>query len=514
MQNIYDIDTIGYNDGLGTYTNFQVNNTFYMLAPPYYSTFYNTYLRKALQVYDGYDSHWHSVSAGLVPERLAQSVAQGLTNMLFAHGIDFVGDERDYLFVTDWAKKSHLCEFLKKAHIFSAAGGTAILKLNREGKHLYASAHRIDTFYPEFASDGSILSAKIYFDLVENTNFKTGADDHYGICEERYYNEYGKACVRCSVYRCGGNLQTSVSSRPTEVDENAVKWENLPPRIKQYIKRAYPSILIGKEQYLPFAKSLGLYAIRFTVGIPQIPDMKFGQPLGDIIHTECTQFDQLKYFEKNEVDLARARALIPEEMWNKDDPLYGDRALSDRFYQKISSLGNDDDKITPIQFAMRASDIRTQKENIYRDVAAKLNVSASSVASFLSDGAGAMTATQITSEKTKTATWIANQAEMLSNPINELLSDVMRYYNRLPVTIVFKSEEQTPELDTVKTYTDMFSQGAISPDLFVKKVHRNLTEAQQAREIAFLKERIQLKQMQALQPDEAIPQGNAQREST
>ena len=108
-----------------------------------------------------------------------------------------------------------------------------------------------------------------------------------------------------------------------------------------------------------------------------------------------------------------------------------------------------------------------------------------------------MTATQISAEKTKTATWISNQTEMLSDPINKMLADVMRYYNRLPVSIVFKSEEQTPELETVKTYTDMFAIGAISPELFVRKVHKNLTEAQQNKEIAFLKEKIQLKQMQA-----------------
>ena len=270
-----------------------------MLAPPYYYTFYHTYLRNALKVYDGYDSHWHSVSAGLCPERLAQTVAQGLTNMVFAHGIDFAGDGADYEFATKWAKENNLCEITKRSHIFSQAGGTAILKLNREGQRLYPSAHRIDTFYPEFASDGSILSVKIYFDLVENTNFKNGIEDHYGICEERYFNEDGKACVRCSVYRAGGNVQTSVTSRPLTVGENAVNWENLPPRIKTYIKKLYPSILTGKEQYLPFAVSVGVYAVRFTVGIPQLPDMKFGQPLGDIIHTECSQFDQMKCFEKS-----------------------------------------------------------------------------------------------------------------------------------------------------------------------------------------------------------------------
>ena len=108
-----------------------------------------------------------------------------------------------------------------------------------------------------------------------------------------------------------------------------------------------------------------------------------------------------------------------------------------------------------------------------------------------------MTATQISAEKTKTATWISNQTEMLSDPINKMLADVMRYYNRLPVSIVFKSEEQTPELETVKKYTDKFANGAITREQDVRKVHKNLTEAQQNKEIAFLKEKIQLKQMQA-----------------
>lgn len=58
----------------------------------------------------------------------------------------------------------------------------------------------------------------------------------------------------------------------------------------------------------------------------------------------------MKYFEKNEVDLARARALIPEEMWNKDDPAYGERALSERFYQRVASMNGDNDKIEKYSF--------------------------------------------------------------------------------------------------------------------------------------------------------------------
>ena len=48
--------------------------------------------------------------------------------------------------------------------------------------------------------------------------------------------------------------------------------------------------------------------MKSTDDIPQIPNTPFGQPIGDILFTENFQYDQMKYFEKNEVDLARARA--------------------------------------------------------------------------------------------------------------------------------------------------------------------------------------------------------------
>lgn len=497
MQNVFDIDTVGYNDGLGNYHDFHINNTFYLLAPSYYNTFYTIYLRKCLQIFDGWDAHWHSLASGLVPERLVQSIAKGLTNILFAHGIDFVtASDGDYGYITKWAKETHLYNAIKKGHLFAEAGGTALLKLNRAGQNVYPSAHRIDTFYPEIASDGSILSVKIYFDLVQNMNAGGLEAEQYGICEERYYNENGQACVKCSVYRVEGNLQNATLSRPQTADAKSVDWERLKPDIKRYISTNYPSILIGKEQLLPFGRSLGGYLVKFTETIPQIPNSAFGQPIGDILRTESYQFDQMKYFEKNEVDLARARALIPEEMWNKDDPDYDKRALNERFYQKVSTLGDDKDKITQIQFELRGQDMRTVKENIYRDCSAKLNVSASTIASFLSEGAGARTATEITNEKTKTDTWIGSQIRLISPPINEMLNDVMNYYNHFfsNTEIVFKCEDQVPLLERAKTYSDIFAMGNMSPELYVKTVYKQLSEQQQKKEIAYLEKQIAKKE--------------------
>ena len=485
-QNIYDIDTIGCGTELGNFFDFYVNNTFYLLAPEYYFPLYANYFNRCLALYDGWVSGWHNVKSGLVPQRMLQSITNGLNNMLFAHGIDFSGTKADYDFAIKWAKRTKFYKALKKAHKFAIAGGTSLLKINREDKGLYVSAHRIDTFFADIDASGKITSVKIFFDAIHNTN-SSGTKDHFGICEERYFNEEGKPCVKASVYKSTSNIQTETQNR-LKANSTKMNWVNLPPSVKQYIKSHYPSVIVDEEQYLPFPNSLGCCLMKFTDDIPQIPNTPFGQPIGDILATESFQYDQMKYFEKNEVDLARARALVPDTMWNQDDPAYDSRALSERFYQKVSSVNGDDDKITPIQFLLRGNDMKTQMENIYKDCAFKLNISASSVASFLSEGAGARTATEIISERTKSDTWIKGQINLNAPDINELLRLIMFYYNHDAVEIILKAEDQSPFIEKLKTNSDVFGAGNMSPRRFVKDTYRNLSQAEQEEEIAYLQE--------------------------
>ena len=43
-QQVFDIDTVGFGaETLGNYFDFYVNNTFYLLAPDYYYSFYSPY---------------------------------------------------------------------------------------------------------------------------------------------------------------------------------------------------------------------------------------------------------------------------------------------------------------------------------------------------------------------------------------------------------------------------------------------------------------------------------------
>lgn len=490
-KSIYDIDTVGFTgESLGNFFDYYVNNTFYLLAPEYYYQFYSIYLNRCLSAYDGWINGFHNKQSGLVPQRALQSVASGLNNMLFAHGVDFTGREGDYNFATNWAKKTKFYKTLKKAHKYAIAGGTSLLKINRENKELFVTAHRIDTFFADIDAKGDVISVKVFFDAITNTN-PNGEKTHYGICEERFYNDENKPCVRCSIYKSTATLQNNVSDRQISVGCR-IQWTNLPLKIKTQIKKNYPSIIVDKEQYLPFKDSLGCFLMKFTDDIPQIPNVPFGQPIGDILFTENFQYDQMKYFEKNEVDLARARALIPEEFWNKDDPAQDSRALNERFYQKVSSVNGDSDKVTPIQFAMRGLDIKTQKENIYKDMAFKLNVSASSIASFLSEGNGAKTATEILNERTKSDTWIDGQINLNAPEINEMLRYIMYFYGKGEVEIVFKAEDQSPFIDKLKVNSDVFSAGNMSPERFVKNTYKNLSQAEQQKEIEFLEKTKQI----------------------
>ncbi len=479
-----DIDTVGY-DGLGEFFEFNTNNEFYLLAPPYYYSFYSIYLKRCFSVYDGWVKGWHNSKDGLVPQRMLQSVVRGLTDNLFAHGIDFKTEsEKTYDFLTKWSKATKFYNALKKAESYALAGGTSLLALNRKGTTLYATAHRLDTFFADIDGMGNITNVKIYSASVTRTN-NSDKQDEYGICEERYFNEKGQPCVKATVYRASGTLQTQVIERPAKPEE--VAWNSLPQDVRKYVNEFFPSVRIGKEQYLPYRNHLGCVLIKGNEGIPQLPNLPFGQPIGDILFTESFQYDQLKYFEKNEVDLARARALLPQEMWNPDDPDQDTRALQERFFQKVSSVSDDSDKITPIQFALRGNDIKTQKENILRDIAFRMQVSASTIATFLSEGAGARTATEINTEKTKTDNWINSHVRLNEENVNEILHLVCGYYTMEYADIIFKSADQAPKLDKLKVYSDVFTVGNMSPELFVKETQKNLSVEEQKREIENLK---------------------------
>ncbi len=481
------VDTVGYaGNTLGDFYGFSTSNIFYTYAPAYYLQFYTGYLQECLAIYDGWMARWHNRRYGLTPQKLLQSVATGLNNMLFAKGIDFNGMDSDYAFATKWARKSNFYTELKKAHKLAIAGGTSLLKINRRKGQLYCSAHRIDTFFVDVDSAGEITKCRVFYDAIHSTVTEedVGEQKHFGICEERYYNRERKPCVTASVY-VSTSIVTETASRPTP-NSRKLSWGEIPFEVKMTLKETHPEIEFCTEEYLPFNDSLGCALIKFTDGIPVLPNMPFGQPIGDILTTESFQYDQLKLFERIEVDLAKAKAFVPEDIYNRDDPLNPFSEVNDRYFLKYPSTSGDDEQILTVQPHYRSTDISNGYDTVLKMVSFKLQISGSSIASFLSEGAGAKTATEIVNERTKTDTWISGQINLNTSAIDRLLEVILRFYNHQPVGIVFKAEDQSPFLEKLKTYSDVFSAGNISSTRFVKDVYKNLSAEEQDKEINYL----------------------------
>ena len=129
-QLVMEYDTTGTNNStLNDLFKFNVSNPFYLLAPVYYYNFYASYLMPALALYCGQIGGVHNAGVGFNAQRLLPSISRGLTNLLFANGIDFSGDTGDYNFIKKWATRTKLLKRLKQAYEYTVAGGTSLLKI-------------------------------------------------------------------------------------------------------------------------------------------------------------------------------------------------------------------------------------------------------------------------------------------------------------------------------------------------------------------------------------------------
>ena len=474
--------------------SFSINNPFYLYASPYYYAYYSTYLNTCIKYYDGnYNVRFGEIHA--TNNLSLQSIARGFTNKMFANGVDFTGDDAPRNKMIDWARNTNLLKVLKQWYEYSIAGGSALIKLNRGKNGLFTSAHRLDNFFADVTSTGFVTRCRVYQDIIHDN--VQGSNEHYMIMEERAFNEQGQPYVSYNIYQGSPTLQTEGLTKPT-VSQTPIEWLAIPKRIRSVIKKQYPDLIFGKEILLPFKDNLGCELFSWTNGNPRVPNSVFGQPIADVIQNEAVQYDQIKYFERVEVKLARARANVSSDYVNPDDPDQ-QTTLDPEYYVQVENMegGNG---IVPIQFNLRADQIRVQKENILRDMAFKLNVSTSTIATFLNEGTGAKTATEIINEKTTTDTFFKSQTQEFESSIRPLIQTIRRYFGvgLGECELKVKYESQESKVDTFKIFGDGLMGGIVSPKRFVKEVHKDLSQAEQQEEIDYITNALAMKQSQAL----------------
>lgn len=458
------------------------NDHSYRLAAQRYRQFYESYIRPRQAMYRGWIEGFHNTEFGVIPTLFLQKIGKGIVSTILGKRMILNSKEEKTNKVTENEyKKSNFQEAVKEGYSYALEGGTALLKWNRDGKNqLKAEALPMDKFFVTVDAYDQIEKVKSYIATYHDT---VGSTYEYYLCEERFfrYAKDGKRypMVHYMVYRTSGNI--TQENMPTEC--NAMRWNDLPHEIRKMLQRDFGDIYLDSiegenlQEYnkcilLPFEDDLGCRLIKFTQNIPSFPKLPFGQPLADLLMNESYAYDQLKFFERMEVYIARGRIMIDKGYENPNDPDSRKSILDPMVFTYYTSLTgeSDDKKPQGLQLEMRADAIRQQKQNILNDTALSLNISSSTIASWLSDGQTQKTATEIGYERTKTTEFINDKVELIQRPLEELVAIFYHYYGALSPSLHIMSENQIMRTEMIYLYSELYDKGQITARMLAKEI--------------------------------------------
>lgn len=461
------------------------NDNTYMLAAPRYYQFYASYIRPRTAMYRGWINGFHKIEYGVIPTLFLQKIGAGIVSTLFGKPFVLNSMEQKTNDITQKQyKKSKFNAAVKEAYNFALDGGTSLLKWNRDGKgQLRAEALPMDKFFIEVDSYGDIERVKSFISTYHDT---ISASSEYYLCEERFfrYATVGGKQMRFPMvhylfYKTSSNVADENVPQPTD----AIKWSDIPWDIKKMIQRDYGDIMIDygeggviKEydrcKLLPFDDDLGCRLIKFTRGIPAFPKLPFGQPLADLLMNESYAYDQLKFFERVEVYISRARVLLDKDYDNPNDPDGKKHALDGMVFTYYNSpIGESDDKKPQmVQPELRADAINRQKQNILNDAAFSLNLSSSTIAAWLSDGQTQKTATEIEYERTKTTAFISDKIEIVQEQLQEMVDIFYHYYGASAPELNIMPENQTVRSESIRLMSELYDKKQITAQMLAKEI--------------------------------------------
>ena len=446
-------------------------NLFYTIVDPRLFQLYMLYLRPSLEAYDGIIPGFHDFSVGRVPQGLMPAIAQGTKQMIFKQPVSYsVEDEASYNYFRDWGERACIDDLLSQAYINSCAGGTALIQLNMDGNGDYwLNTFRIDKFQVDTNNKKEVVRSVAYIDSFKSVIQR---NIHYSLVEERYYNARGKA-VRVFNYYQSSSL-VNINRPPKPENMQPIDWSALPENLQEQHKKLYGSIIVGKEQLLPFGNELGVVIIKFEDSIPGYENLPLGRPLADILLYDSCQYDMNEQWGVLEGYVSLPRILIPTPYRQTDQNGTMNHSLDGFVYHKYEYAGDGSDKKPEsMQFEARFDKKKIWRDMILESAAFKLNLSATMVASFLNDTNRA-TATAIIASKDKSDMFIADKVGNITNPMNRLLRIIATSQGLQPPKLEIHSQSILDPKTRFETYSPLLEKGHISPELYVKVNHPEL----------------------------------------
>lgn len=457
------------------------NANFYSMLPGSYQTFYTNWVKQWLYWYDGYVPYIHGGQLGLLSTGIGTTIVNRCADHVFGGNIMFansrkpklvevkedgktVGKALDFI-SNDWIKRVNGKTILKKCGKDALGGGFALLKLNKKNGELWLDELRADRFYIDKMATQirKCVSVLSFYDNIADSD-----GEHYVLVEERRFEEIGILgeeipVIEYKMYRTSVPVQFF-----TGVQDNCIRWENLPKAIKKAFKQEYGNERLNEPKALNGFKNLGVYLMLASDGVSNVPQINLGESILANIMTYLYEYDFYNSAFNTDMYLARGRVIVPKPMQSASARAGSQPSGLDSFLlTHYEAMNNEGNKLEAIQFALRSAEWREARNILVESMATGIGMSVSTLASYISDGSN-RTAREVSAEESATTLFVENMRRRFETPINEMLADVLRFYGYIDdVEIRWTRAGMTNQTVLVDTLARAVQAGLISE----KKAH-------------------------------------------
>ena len=458
------------------------NNEFYKLIPAPYYSFYNNWVRTWLYWYDGFVPWVHGTQYGLLSTSIGTTIVNRAADSVFGGNLMFanartptitvnkkgkqIGKALDFI-SNDWALDTDFRSKVKRAVRDAFAGGFSLLKINCDGGELWVDNLRADRFYIEKTGRGQLRKVVSLLSVYDSMS-QSGNERHYGLVEERRFEKIGMfgeeiPVVEYKIYETSAQIQNISTS------DNFVPFEDLPKKVREAFKADFGTCKLNKPIAMNGFKTLGCYLLKGSDDISNVPQLGLGESLLANIMTYLYEYDFYNTCFNTDMYLARGRVLVPKALQSPQAKTGAQNTgLDDFIYTKVETMSTDQQKPEAIQFELRASEWKEARNMLLESIATSIGISVSTLASYLSDGSN-RTAREISAEESATTLFIENARRRFEKPLNDLISDVLRFYGYVDdVEIRWSRAGMTNTTVLVDTLSRAVQSGLISE----KKAHR------------------------------------------
>lgn len=464
------------------------NEHFYSMLPAPYMSFYHNWVKQWLYWYDGYVPYVHGGTAGLLSTSIGTTLVNRCNDQVFGGNIMFanarkpkiverneagkiIGKALDFI-SNDWIKRVNGKTILKKCGKDALGGGFALLKLNKRDGELWLDELRADRFYLDKVGEDirKVVCVLSFYDGIAERN-----EDRYALIEERRFESVGILgeeipVVEYKMYKTSVPIQYF-----TGVQDNCIRWEQLPKSIRAAFKEQYgANVRLNEPIALNGFTDLGVYLMLASDGVSAVPQINLGESLLANITTYLYEYDFYNTCFNTDMYLARGRVLVPKQLQSPvgrgGDPRMPSaqpKGLDEFMYTWYETPNNEGNRPEAIQFALRSAEWREARNILIESMATGIGMSVSTLASYISDGSN-RTAREVSAEESATTLFVENMRRRFEVPINAMLRAVLRFYGFVDdVEIRWTRAGMTNQTVLVETLARAKEAGLISG----KKAH-------------------------------------------